>query len=52
MGKEIGVRPLYTFLATILGSLIFGPIGLILGPLIAVLVTSIIRTKKEIESRK
>lgn len=52
MGKEIGVRPLYTFLATILGSLILGPIGLILGPLIAVLVTSIIRTKKEIDSRK
>ncbi|NLC04655.1 MAG: AI-2E family transporter [Tissierellia bacterium] len=52
MGKEIGVRPLYTFLATILGSLIFGPIGLILGPLIAVLVTSIIRTKKNIDSRK
>ena len=52
MGKEIGVRPLYTFLATILGSLIFGPIGLILGPLIAVLVTSIIKTKKNIDSRK
>ena len=52
LGKEIGVRPLYTFLATILGSLILGPVGLILGPLIAVVVTSIIRTKKQIDSRK
>jgi predicted PurR-regulated permease PerM len=52
MGKEIGVRPLYTFLATILGSIILGPIGLILGPLIAVVITSVIRTKKNIDSRK
>lgn len=52
LGKEIGVRPLYTFLATIIGSIILGPVGLILGPLIAVVITSIIRTKKEIDSRK
>ena len=52
MGKEIGVRPLYTFLATIIGSLILGPIGLIIGPLIAVAVSSVIRTKKNIDSRK
>ena len=52
LGKEIGVRPLYTFLATILGSIILGPVGLILGPLIAVVITSIIRTKKNIDSRK
>lgn len=52
MGKEIGVRPLYTFLATILGSIILGPVGLIVGPLIAVVITSIIRTKKNIDSRK
>ena len=52
MGKEIGVRPLYTFLAPIIGSLILGPVGLILGPLTAVVVTSVIRTKKNIDSRK
>lgn len=52
LGKAIGVRPLYTFLATIIGSLVLGPIGLIVGPLLAVLVNSIIKTKKEIESRK
>lgn len=40
LGKEIGIRPLYTFLATILGSLILGPIGVILGPLIAVVINS------------
>ena len=43
IGKKIGVRPLYTFLSGILGSLIFGPIGLIAGPLTAVLVTSVCR---------
>lgn len=52
LGKEIGVRPLYTFLATILGSIILGPVGLILGPLIAVVITSVIRTKKNIDGRK
>lgn len=52
MGKEIGVRPLYTFLATILGSIVLGAVGLVVGPLIAVVITSIIRTKKNIDSRK
>lgn len=46
MGKEIGVRPLYTFLSTIMGSIILGPVGLIVGPLIAVVITSIIRINK------
>ena len=52
MGKEIGVRPLYTFLATIIGSIILGPVGLVIGPLVAVVITSVIRTKKNIDSRK
>lgn len=50
LGKEIGIRPLYTFIATILGSMILGPIGVILGPLIAVVINSvlkIINTKQE-----
>ncbi len=41
-GDSIGIRPLYTFLATILGSIIFGPVGIILGPIIAVVIKSII----------
>ncbi|MDR7856665.1 AI-2E family transporter [Tissierella sp.] len=46
VGKEIGVRPLYTFIATILGAMILGPIGVILGPLIAIVINSIIKIKK------
>lgn len=52
MGKEIGVRPLYTFAATILGSIILGPVGLVVGPLIIVVITSVIKTKKNIDSKK
>lgn len=50
LGKEIGIRPLYTFMATILGSLLLGPIGVILGPLIAVVINStlmVIQEKKK-----
>lgn len=50
LGKEIGIRPLHTFIATIFGSLILGPIGVIIGPLIAVIINSvlkIIKTKQE-----
>lgn len=45
LGDQIGIKPLYTFLATIIGSLIFGPLGLILGPILAVVINSIIKTK-------
>lgn len=48
LGKEIGVRPIYTFMATILGSLILGPIGVIIGPLVAVIISSVIKIKKEL----
>ena len=40
LGKAIGIKPLYTFMATILGSLLLGPIGMIVGPLIAVVINS------------
>ncbi len=46
IGKEIGVRPLYTFIATILGAIVLGPIGVILGPLAAVVINSIIKIRK------
>lgn len=52
MGNQIGVRPLYTFGATILGSIIFGPIGLIIGPLIAIIISSIYKTKKKWDTRE
>lgn len=47
VGKEIGIKPLYTVIATILGSIILGPIGIILGPLVAIVIRSIINTKKD-----
>lgn len=46
-GDQIGVRPLYTFAATVLGSIILGPIGVIAGPIIAVIINSILRVKKK-----
>lgn len=52
LGKNIGIRPLYTFLATIIGSIIIGPIGIILGPLIAVIFTSILRNKNDYRDRR
>lgn len=45
VGKEIGIKPLYTIIATILGSMILGPIGIIVGPLVAIVIRSIINTK-------
>lgn len=47
LGREIGVKPIYTFVSTVIGSLVLGPIGVIVGPLIAVIVNSILKIKKE-----
>ena len=44
-GKSIGVRPLYTFISTIICMLIFGPIGAVLGAVIAVVIKSVIDVK-------
>lgn len=46
-GDKIGLRPLYTFIATIVGSFIFGPIGVILGPIMAIIIKSITSLNKE-----
>lgn len=43
IGKSIGLRPLITFAAGIAGSLIFGPVGLIAGPLIAIAIKSAVK---------
>lgn len=45
LGKQIGLSPIYTFIATIVGSIIFGPIGLIMGPIIAIIIKSIIKNR-------
>lgn len=37
-GKQIGVRPLYTFLSTIICILLFGPIGALLGAVVAIII--------------
>lgn len=52
LGDQIGIRPLYTFVATIVGSLIFGPLGLILGPILAVVINSIIKAKSAMDKRE
>lgn len=40
-GKQIGVRPLYTFLSTVVCVLIFGPIGALLGAVVAIIIKAI-----------
>ena len=41
-GKELGIRPLYTFLATVVCILLFGPIGAVLGAVVAVVIKAIL----------
>lgn len=52
LGRSIGVKPLYTFLASIIGSIAFGPVGIIIGPLIAVVITSIFKARNNYENRR
>lgn len=51
LGDQIGIRPLYTFAATIIGSIIFGPVGLIMGPILAVIINSVIKGKQAWDKR-
>ncbi len=51
VGDRIGVRPLITFASIVLGTLLIGPLGLVLGPFAAVLVTSVVRTLKKIKDK-
>jgi len=51
MGDNIGVSPLITFLSTIVGSLLLGAPGLIVGPLVAVVINSIIRIAKRYRAK-
>lgn len=47
VGHKIGVRPIYTFLSSIIGSIIFGPIGFLVGPLLAILLTSVYKIRNK-----
>lgn len=51
LGDGIGLRPIYTLLATILGSVFLGPFGVILGPIIGIILNSIytVQKKKEVD---
>lgn len=51
-GDQIGLRPIYTFIATMLGSLIIGPAGVIAGPIIAIIINSIYKAKKKRDKNK
>ena len=44
-GKQIGVRPLYTFLSTIVCVLIFGPIGALLGAVVAIIINAVFNVR-------
>lgn len=44
-GKQIGVRPLYTFLSTLVCILLFGPIGAVLGAIVAILIKAALNVR-------
>lgn len=46
VGDSIGLRPLYTFISAVLGTLIMGPLGVMLGPIAAVIATSVVKYRK------
>lgn len=46
IGDSIGLRPLYTFLSTLLGSILLGPFGVILGPIIGIFINAVYLRRK------
>lgn len=41
-GKSVGIRPLYSFLAALVGGLVFGPVGAIGGVFVAVIIKAVL----------
>lgn len=44
-GKQIGLHPLLAIVATFVGSIFLGPVGVVLGPIIAVVLMTILRVQ-------
>lgn len=42
-GRQVGLHPLITVFATVVGSILMGPVGVVVGPVIAVILTTIVR---------
>ena len=51
MGDQIGMSPLYTFLATIFGTVALGPLGFILGPMGVIIVNSFLKYRRMVQER-
>jgi predicted PurR-regulated permease PerM len=45
-GKQMGIKPLIALAAAILGTLVLGPVGMIIGPIIAAIVQVILKIKE------
>ena len=50
-GKNIGVRPIYTFASTVICSILFGPWGLLLGPVFAIVIRTILDIRSRINTK-
>lgn len=46
-GKQIGIKPLVALGAAILGVIFLGPLGIIIGPIVAAIVTVLIKINKK-----
>lgn len=44
-GRSIGIHPVLTVLVTIAGTLVLGPLGIIAGPLVAVVLGTVVRMR-------
>lgn len=47
MGDSIGIKPLYMFILIIISTMIIGPLGIILAPIIAIIVSTVLKINKD-----
>ena len=52
IGKKIGLNPLITFLAVLLGGMVAGPVGFILGPIVAAILKAIMLEQEKKKQEK